>query len=56
VCARLGFLGVELGPWANDAAEPDAEVAASGSPARIWVIHTREDLVIARAVRQLTGR
>jgi acetate kinase len=56
VCARLAFLGVELDRWANDAAEPDADVAASGSPARIWVTHTREDLVIARAVRQLTAR
>jgi acetate kinase len=56
VCARLGFLDAELDPRANAAAEPDADVAASSSPARIWVIHTREDLVIARAVRQLMAR
>ena len=55
VCGRLGFLGVELDPAANAAAEPDADVAAEGSPVRVHVIRAREELVIARAVRELLG-
>ena len=55
ICGRLGFLGVELDPAANAAAEPDADVATPGSPVRVHVIRAREDLVIARAVRELLG-
>lgn len=55
VCARLGFLGVELDADANTAASPDAEIAAPGSPVRIVVLRAREDLVVARAVRSLLG-
>jgi acetate kinase len=52
VCARLRFLGLELDPAANQAAEPDCDVAASGSLVRVLVLRTREDLVVARAVRE----
>jgi hypothetical protein len=41
VCARLGFLGVELDADANTAASPDAEIAAPGSPVRIVVLRAR---------------
>jgi acetate kinase len=51
VCERLGFLGVELDPAANDAARPDAEIAWAGSRVRVVVLGSREDLVIARAAR-----
>jgi hypothetical protein len=27
------------------------DVAANGSPARVWVVHTREDVIAARAAR-----
>lgn len=55
VCARLAFLGVELDPRANDAAEPDRDVAAGTSPARVLVIRAREELVAARGARALLG-
>jgi acetate kinase len=55
VCERLGFLGVRLDAAANAVARPDADVAASDSPIRIVVLQAREDLVAARAARELLG-
>jgi len=55
VCGRLAFLGVELDADANAAAQPDVDVAAEQSPVRVIVIHAREDVVAARAVRALLG-
>jgi acetate kinase len=51
VCGRLGFLGVRLDADANRDARPDVDVAAADSPARVWVVHTREDVIAARAAR-----
>jgi acetate kinase len=51
ICARLGFLGVELDPGLNTATIPDADVARVDSPVRVWVVHAREDVVAARAAR-----
>jgi acetate kinase len=53
VCRRLAFLGVELDPSLNDAAEPDADVAPPGSRVRVAVIGAREDVVAARAARRV---
>src|ERR671932_485059 len=53
VCARLGFLGVELDPAANEQAKPDAEIATAASAVRVVVVHAREDVVAARAAREL---
>jgi acetate kinase len=53
ICARLGFLGVQLDDAANRGAEPDAEIAAAGSAVRVVVLRAREDLVAARAARSL---
>ena len=53
VCARLGFLGVELDPDANEGSTADADVATPGARARVLVIAAREELVVARAVRTL---
>ena len=53
VCRRLGFLGVELDEDANAGAEPDCEIGAEGSAVRVVVVRAREELVIAREVRQL---
>lgn len=53
VCENLGHLGLELDDRANVAGKPDADVARRESKARILVIATREDLAIAREVRQL---
>jgi acetate kinase len=53
ISARLGFLGVELDPAANDAAGGDAEIGAARSSVRIVVVHAHEDVVAARAARQV---
>jgi acetate kinase len=53
VCSRLRFLGVELDADANVAARSDANVSSSSSRVRIFVVTAREDLVIARAVRNV---
>ena len=53
VCERLGFLGVELDVEANATAVPDADVNVPGSAVRIVVLHAREDVVAARAAREL---
>ncbi len=53
VCARLGFLGVELDHATNRDANPDAEIAVPGSPVRVVVLRAREDVVAARATREL---
>jgi acetate kinase len=56
VCERLRFLGVQLDPARNDAAEPDCDVSAHGSLARVVVIRAREELIAARAARSLIGK
>jgi acetate kinase len=53
VCSRLGFLGVELDPEANASARPDATVSSSRSNVRIVVLEAREDIMAARAAREL---
>jgi acetate kinase len=55
VCERLGFLEVRLDAEANALARPDADVGATDSPVRIVVLRAREDLVAARAARELLG-
>jgi acetate kinase len=55
VCERLGFLGVAIDVEANREATADADIAAEGSPVRVVVLHAREDVVAARAVRRLLG-
>jgi acetate kinase len=55
VCERLGFLGVELDRQANEAARPGSTVSAADSPVRVVVLEAREDVVAARAARQLLG-
>jgi acetate kinase len=53
VCARLGFLGVELDDSANEGAEPDATISPECASPRVLVLRAREDLVAARAAREL---
>jgi acetate kinase len=55
--ASLGFLGIELDQAANETAHPDREIGAPGARVKAFVIAAREDLEIARGVRQvLSGR
>ncbi|MBA3364409.1 MAG: acetate/propionate family kinase [Actinobacteria bacterium] len=53
VCARLGFLGVELDATANESLEGEGDVSPAGATVRVAVVQAREDLVIAREVRRL---
>ena len=53
VCGRLGFLGVELDAAANEHAEPDCTIS-SGDVA-VHVVRAREELVAARAAREVLG-
>ena len=53
VCGLLAFLGVGLDAQANRVVEPDADVATDSSPARVHVVHAREDVIAARAARSL---
>jgi acetate kinase len=53
VCARLGFLGLQLDERANRRARGAARVDAAGSRVRVEVVRAREDLVAARAARAL---
>jgi acetate kinase len=55
VCERLGFLGVELDPEANEAARLDSTVSTLDSSVRVVVVEAREDIVAARATRELLG-
>ncbi len=48
----LGFLGVRVDPAANAAAALDADIAAAASAVRTLVVASREDLEIAREVRE----
>jgi acetate kinase len=47
VCARLGFLGVELDDAANERHGPEL----GAGPVRVVVVEAREDVVAARAAR-----
>ena len=55
VCARLGFLNVELADDANEGDPTDTDVASPESPVRVLVVTAREELIVARAVRRLLG-
>ena len=52
-CGGLEFLGIRLDEARNTACRPDADVSAADGPVRVLVIHTREDLMIAREARRL---
>ena len=54
VCDGLECLGLMLDIRSNTACQPDVNIAMHRSPAQILVIHTREDLMIAREVSRIT--
>ncbi len=55
VCHGLECLGVRLDAAANGACQPDADIAAAGSGVRVLVLHTREELLIAREAVRVGG-
>ena len=54
VCRGLECLGIHLDPERNQTCRPDADLARLDAAARILIVHTREELVIARETRRLT--
>jgi acetate kinase len=52
----LETLGVAIDPQRNARADTDADVSAGGTAVRTLVIHSREDLQIAREVREVLDR
>jgi acetate kinase len=53
VCTRLGHLGVSLDEAANDSLSGEGAIEAPASAVQVRVVHAREDVVVARAVRGL---
>ena len=54
VCSGLGFLGLGLDGERNEAAgDADEDLTAAGARVRAILVHSREDLEIARSVREL---
>jgi acetate kinase len=53
--AGLGFLGVSVDSARNQRASGDTEITDPGSAVRTFVIAAREDLEIARQVREILG-
>lgn len=54
-CEGLECVGLRLDAQRNADCRPDADVAAPNSPAKVLVIHTREELMIAREARRVAG-
>jgi acetate kinase len=53
VCLGLGCLGVRIDETLNAGCQPDTDIACSDSTARVLVVHTREELLIAREAQRL---
>ena len=53
ICHRLDQLGVKLNASANAALKGEGAIEAAMSAVRIQVVHAREDVIAARAVRAL---
>jgi len=53
-CAKLGFVGVQLDQTNNSSAKSDAEISASHSAVRVFVIGAQEDWSIARECVRLS--
>jgi acetate kinase len=51
VCRRLSFVGVELDEQANRNATADERISPEGAAVAVQVVHAREDVMVARAVR-----
>lgn len=52
VCEPLGWLGVAIDEYANRIVSSDGDVATAGSRVRVLVVHTREELMVARETHQ----
>ena len=55
-CEGLACLGLRIDSQKNAGAKPDSDIATAHSPARILVLHTREERFIAGEARRVGGR
>ena len=55
-CDGLQFMGLRLDPERNAEPRPDTDIATPDSPARILVIHTEEELMVARETQRVASR
>ena len=55
VCKGLQIVGVQLDTERNSASRPDTDISTTDSPARVLVIHTEEELMVARETRRVAG-
>jgi acetate kinase len=53
VCTSLDWIGINLDEAANVSAVPDIDIATAHSQVRVLVIHTQEDLLVARQTRDV---
>jgi acetate kinase len=53
ICAGLEWVGITLDTDANERAQPDYDIITTDARLRVFVIRTREALMVAREVRQL---
>jgi len=51
----LGYMGAGIDPAKNEIARTETDISAPGSPVRVWVIPTNEELAIARDTLGLIG-
>ena len=51
IAHRLAFLGLSVDPRLNAAPPGDADVSSEGAAVRTLVVHSREEVVIARGAR-----
>jgi acetate kinase len=55
VCAALGFLGIELESTTNERSSGDGIISPRGATSAVLVVEAREDIEVARHVREVLG-
>ena len=56
VCQGLECIGLRLDPPRNTASRPDSDISPSDAVSRILIIHTEEELMIARETQKTMQR
>jgi acetate kinase len=54
-CEGLGFLGITIDDTANESKENEKTITTPGSPTRVLVVPTNEELVIARDTMRIVS-
>lgn len=55
-CENLNFMGICLDTERNQLLKPDSDVSAEDSSARILIVEANEELIVARACREVLDR